>query len=325
MTNLKKYTKKELSEFAKKNGIKLSYKNEETGKRKKFTKDELIDKLLELNNTLNLDNIQEEELTSNDTQITELEQKIKEEELTSNDTQITELEQKIKEKESENDTMLLKQMENLDISKPTLSYLTLQKLQKFVRKEEERDIWENSPLKPIKKLDSDSVGKFGEQILQVYCDQFKIPCIIDGTKTKQIGGGIGDGIINKKTIEIKTARQGSSGGSFQHELAEKPWKTEYMCFMDFSPDKVYITIFKNWKEDFYRKSGLDSNNKCEPYFPTKSITWRKKSGAFKLDTTVKINNNNIKEGHCITVLLNQSSEEDKKVKKFLEKIFFIKN
>ncbi len=303
MTNLKKYTKKELSEFAKKNGIKLSYKNEETGKWKKFTKDELIDELLELNNTLNLDDIQEEELTSNDTQITELEQKIKEEE------------------ESENDTTLLKQMENLDISKSTLSYKTLQELEKFVRKEEEIDIWKNSPLKAIKKLDSDSVGKLGEHILQIYCDQFDIPCNIDGTKTKKIGGGIGDGTINKKTIEIKTARQGSSGGSFQHELAEKPWITEYMCFIDFSPDKIYITIFKNWKEDFYRKSGLDSKNKCKPYFPTKSITWRKKAGAFKLDTTVKINEQNVKEGHCITVLLNQSSEADKKVKKFLEKKF----
>ena len=86
-----------------------------------------------------------------------------------------------------------------------------------------------------------------------------------------------------------------------------------------------LRLKHEYSVEFYRKSGLDSNNKCEPYFPTKSITWRKKSGAFKLDTTVKINNNNIKEGHCITVLLNQSSEEDKKVKKFLEKIFFIKN
>ena len=94
-----------------------------------------------------------------------------------------------------------------------------------------------------------------------------------------------------------------------------------MCFIDISPDKIYITIFKNWKEDFYRKSGLNSNKKCEPYFPTKSITWRKKSGAFKLDTTVKINNNNIKEGYCVKVLLNQSSKDDKKCKKFFENIF----
>ena len=238
-----------------------------------------------------------------------------------NDNQITELEQKIQENESVNDTMLLKQMEDLDISQPTLSYLALQVLQKFVKKEKKIDIWENSPFKPIKNLDSDSVGKYGEHVLQVYCDQFEIPCIIDGTKTKKIGGGIGDGTINKNTIEVKTARQGSSGGSFQHELAETPWKTKYMCFIDISPDKIYITIFKNWKEDFYRKSGLNSNKKCEPYFPTKSITWRKKSGAFKLDTTVKINNNNIKEGYCVKVLLNQSSKDDKKCKKFFENIF----
>ena len=40
----------------------MSYKNKKTGKRKDFTKDELINKLLELNNTLNLDDIKEDKL-----------------------------------------------------------------------------------------------------------------------------------------------------------------------------------------------------------------------------------------------------------------------
>ena len=60
--DLKKYTKKILRKLAKKNKIILSYKNKKTGKRKDFTKDELINKLLELNNTLNLDDIKEDKL-----------------------------------------------------------------------------------------------------------------------------------------------------------------------------------------------------------------------------------------------------------------------
>jgi hypothetical protein len=64
-----------------------------------------------------------------------------------------------------------------------------------------------------------------------------------------------------------------------------------MLFLDISPIKIYITIFKNFSEEFYKNSGRDSSNKCLPYFPSKSITWRKKTGAFKLDTTICINEN----------------------------------
>jgi hypothetical protein len=55
---------------------------------------------------------------------------------------------------------------------------------------------------------------------------------------------------------------------------------------------MYITIFKNFSEEFYKKSGLNNKYKCVPYFPTKSITWRKRKGAFKLDTSININEKN---------------------------------
>jgi hypothetical protein len=66
--------------------------------------------------------------------------------------------------------------------------------------------------------------------------------------------------------------------------------------MDISPDHYYMTIFKNFTEDHYK-----SGDKCTPYFPTKSITWRKKKGAFKLDTTVTINEDNIRKGISIKI------------------------
>ena len=55
-------------------------------------------------------------------------------------------------------------------------------------------------------------------------------------------------------------------------------------FVDISPKEFYLTVFPNFTEDEYK-----SSIKCPRVFPTKSITWRKKSGAFKLDTTVAIN------------------------------------
>ena len=64
--------------------------------------------------------------------------------------------------------------------------------------------------------------------------------------------------------------------------------------IDLNELKTFILL--NFDEEFY-KSGA----KCDPYFPTKSVTWRKGSGAFKLDTTVKINEENIIKGHTFRI------------------------
>ena len=162
---------------------------------------------------------------------------------------------------------------------------------KFMKKQK-RNIWEGSKWFHISELENDDVGGVGEQIIGNFCSLSGIEASIDGLKTKQMGGGVGDGIIMGKTCEIKTARLGSSGGSFQHELGEVPWKADYMIFLDISPQTMYVTIFKNFSEEFYQLSGRDSKIKCVPVFPTKSITWRKHKGAFKLDTSLGINEKN---------------------------------
>ena len=58
---------------------------------------------------------------------------------------------------------------------------------------------------------------------------------------------------------------------------------------------MYITIFRNFAEAVYK-----SKEKL-PCFPTKTITWRKEKGAFKLDTSVRINEQNIENGHTIKI------------------------
>lgn len=153
---------------------------------------------------------------------------------------------------------------------------------------QKRDIWKDSDYLNISKLENDDVGKVGEIFVSELCKDSFIPSDINGLKTKINGGGYGDGTIYNHTVEIKTARLGSNCQSFQHELGEEPWKAEYILFIDIAPDKVYITLFPNFTQDFYKKSAI-KKLKCEPYFPTKSITWRKLKGSFKLDTSIKIN------------------------------------
>ena len=185
-------------------------------------------------------------------------------------------------------------------SKMLVDIITIQKI-----KEEKANIWENSIYKDLPPLQANNVGNVGEMLIQKICEELKINSKIDGTKTKQIGGGKeGDGKINSKSVEVKTAHLGSSSPSFQHELGETPWNTDYIIFIDISPTDVYITIFKNFSEEEYIKKDF----KCVPYFPTKSITRRKGGGNFKLDTSIKINENCVKNGYSIKIKDNNINE-----------------
>lgn len=178
------------------------------------------------------------------------------------------------------------------------------------QKEEDQDIWKDSPYKELVTLQSNNVGNVGERLIKDICYLSGIPSNIDGAKTKKIGGGSGDGTIKDKTVEIKIAHQGCKSSSFQHELGEKPWNAEYMIFIDTSPYCLYLTIFKNFSEEQYK-----NGDKCEPYFPTKSVTWRKGTGAFKLDTSITINEKNILSGFTYKITTTTQLEE---LKEFIE-------
>jgi hypothetical protein len=176
-------------------------------------------------------------------------------------------------------------------------------IQQQTQKEEKHDIWKNSPYKDLVKLQSNNVGNVGEILIDTICKSTNIPACCDGSKTKEVGGGEGDGIIMNIAVEIKTAHQGSTTRSFQHELGEVPWKgSRYMIFVDISPECIYLTIFKNFDEETYKSK---QKLAC---FPSKSITWRKGKGAFKLDTSVKINEQSIEKGHAIKITPMTSNE-----------------
>ena len=188
---------------------------------------------------------------------------------------------------SENDSELKLPSNPHDIA---ISIINKQK-----EKEENNNIWKNSKFQDLVKLQSNNVGIVGEELINNLCKLANILANLNGVKTKQIGGGNGDGEIMGKTVEIKTAMQGSKTTSFQHELGEVPWKANYMLFNDFAPNCIYITIFQNIDEHTYK------NDKKIPCFPTKKITWRKHTGAFKLDTSIIINEKNITNGNCIKI------------------------
>jgi hypothetical protein len=179
-------------------------------------------------------------------------------------------------------------------------------------KEDKQDIWKNSPYNDLVKLQSNNVGNVGEELINNICKITGIDADCNGCKTKQIGGGEGDGTIMDIPVEIKTALQGSSSPSFQHELGEVPWKgAKYMIFVDISTECIYLTIFKNFDEKTYK-----SKEKL-PYFPTKAITWRKERGAFKLDTSVKINEMSVENGHAIKITPTTSNDT---IDSFIRKI-----
>lgn len=192
--------------------------------------------------------------------------------------------------------------ENIIVTTPHNLLIGLINSQKA--KEEKQDIWKDSPYKDLVKLQSNNSGIVGEQYIHNICKNTGISCDVDGSKTKKLGGGTGDGFVNEKIVEIKTAHQGSSGNNFQHELGEMPWIADYMIFIDIAPFCIYLTIFKNFTEDHYK-----SGNKCEPCFPSKQVTWRKGKGAFKLDTSININEANVTNGNTIKITENSSISE----------------
>lgn len=98
-----------------------------------------------------------------------------------------------------------------------------------------KDIWKNSPYSDLVKLQSNNTGNVGEELIN------DIGADCNGSKTKKIGGSDGDGTIMNIPVEIKTAHQGCSYPSFQHELGEVPWNgSKYIIFVDISPQCIYL-------------------------------------------------------------------------------------
>jgi hypothetical protein len=183
-------------------------------------------------------------------------------------------------------------MNNLKVDNPSNTLIDI--IDKELQKEIDSNIWEDSPFKDLATLKANNRGNVGEKFIQQICDKQKIVSDINGTNYKKKGC---DGLIKTKKVEIKTSVLGTKTKTFQHELGKNPWNSEYMIFVDVAINNVYITIFKNFTKENYE----DEEFKCGTIF-NKKITCRDgRTGNYKLDTNIDINENGIKNNHCIKI------------------------
>lgn len=187
--------------------------------------------------------------------------------------------------------------------------LFIDSIKKVNQKELSKNIWKNSPFKLFKELSIDGKGEVGEIFINEIFNHLNLKCEIMNKKSL---GKCFDALINNKKIEIKTSSLGFTQ-SFQHELGEKPWMADYMLFIDIGLDCIYITLFKNFSEYIYK-----NKKKLIPIFSNKCITWRKRKGAFKLDTSININELNCKKGYSVKL---DSMNSISKTKNLLFKLF----
>jgi hypothetical protein len=155
------------------------------------------------------------------------------------------------------------------------------------KKKEQRYIWDNCDWEQIGNLTPSDVGVSGELFISALCNLSLIESDICGKKTKK-NKVSGDGTIKKRSCEIKTSRF-SCGKSkqFGHDLGPTPWETDFMIFLDISPSMVFISIFPNFSEAFYRKSASDPSFKCEPVFSTTSFSHQKRKGSFSISLGIR--------------------------------------
>ncbi len=194
-------------------------------------------------------------------------------------------------------------MATLIVDSPSNSLIEI--IDEEYQKEIVSDIWGESLYKKLAILKPNNRGNVGEKLIQRICEKLKIKADIDGPNYKKQGC---DGIINSKKVEIKTSVVGTSNKTFQHELGKNPWNSDYMIFVDVALHEVYITIFKNFTKENYEDEDFKSpvfktvkiNKKKKEKITYKKITCRDgRTGDYKLDTTIEINENCIKNGYCI--------------------------
>ena len=99
--------------------------------------------------------------------------------------------------------------EELTPVKITPYKLFIKTIETQTKKEVKSNIWGDSDFKNLPKLQANNAGIVGEKYIQTICKSLKINSTVNGQKTKKIGGGEGDGNINGKSVEIKTAHRGN--------------------------------------------------------------------------------------------------------------------
>jgi len=108
-------------------------------------------------------------------------------------------------------------------------------------KQTQSSLWGGSIFEDIDTLKNDYSGKAGELLALRLCEAYNIDHDYDEDIVNQDDGTY-DITIKEKLVEVKTARVGSDGATWQHESL-RDHGCDYFWFTDVVPDGYYLSIF----------------------------------------------------------------------------------
>jgi hypothetical protein len=127
-------------------------------------------------------------------------------------------------------------------------------------------VWEHSPFHDLLELSNDERGYWGEDLLcnLLYYYFPGLPITWDKNSNTGNLNGIYDILINAKRTEVKTAMEGTTTKTFQHEniYAAKVW--DFLMLIDIVPTGIFFTVetpesmeqvFLNFQHPVWKKKG----------------------------------------------------------------------
>jgi len=105
--------------------------------------------------------------------------------------------------------------------------------------------------------------------------------------------------IHKKSFKIYVSVSPNKRGLYQlnehYILGQSPWKTDYLMFINVRHNKIYMTIIKNFTENYYRITSSNFNFVHSDDTPIDSIQWNK----FTKDFSIIIKKSNLNHSFVI--------------------------
>jgi hypothetical protein len=171
------------------------------------------------------------------------------------------------------------------------------------RKQIEKTLWANSQYSQIESLKNDYSGRAGELLAASICENLGINYVYVEDEVNQ-NDGTYDIIINGRKVEVKTARVGNDGKTWQHESL-RDYGCDYFLFIDIDPNALFLSIFS---------SNFDFSEK-HPVFGRTPHLRKESTGTYKFDFGPATLRKGIEAGLTLRV---DASTTDTEIKKFFE-------
>lgn len=124
-------------------------------------------------------------------------------------------------------------------------------------RKEAKNTWDGSPYERWGRVEIDTRGTAGELLVVKLLEAAGRQVVYNRDATDEEKHW--DLMCNGLSYEVKTARIGTSGNSFQHENIFKTRRYDGLIFVDIAPDEIYISCWAKrnipWSELHHRKDG----------------------------------------------------------------------